>query len=237
MIDLLAVGDVMLDVLGPAGAREPVHGPVVVRAGGAAVNAARVAVALGARAAVFGRIGDDAAGRAILDELQRAGVESLLEVDTEAATGTAVRLGDQVVADRGANARFAASGLPDARVTLVSGYLPHAAVASVLARAPGLRALDTQGVCAGPYDEVEVLLGPGLDLDAHPGLIVCATRGADGALAAAHGEHASYVPPRRLDRSPVGAGDAFAAGFLLALADGVSLAACLARAGLAVEHA
>jgi ribokinase len=236
MIDLLAVGDVMLDVLGPAAAARPVHGAVVVRAGGSAVNAARVAVRLGARAAVAGRIGDDLAGRAIVSELQRLGIESRLEIDPEAPTGTAVQLGDQVVADRGANAFFTAGDIPAARVTLVSGYLAAAAAESALARAGGLRALDTQGILDGPFG-AQVLIGPGVALDGHPGLVVCSTLGAEGAVATADGKRAVYVPAHRIARSPVGAGDAFAAGLLLALAEGAPLAECLARAGLAVEDA
>jgi sugar/nucleoside kinase (ribokinase family) len=76
-----------------------------------------------------------------------------------------------------------------------------------------------------------VVLGPELDLDAlaprHR--VVVSTRGAHGALAVAEGTRASATPPRVLRGSPVGAGDAFAAAFLLALADGVELAEALAR--------
>lgn len=238
MIDLLAVGDVMLDVLGPAAAARPVHAPLVVRAGGSAVNAARAAVHLGARAAVVGRVGDDPAGRAIADELRRSGIDARLEIDAKASTGTAVYLGEEVVADRGANARFSAGSLPPARVTLVSGYLPVTAIVDVLARASGLRAVDLQGVIHEAF-AAEVLLGPGLDLEALADgrRVVCSTLGARGAIAVGNSERAHFEPAQALGHSPVGAGDAFAAGFLLALADHLPLAECLARGGLAVEYA
>ena len=60
-LDLIAVGDVMLDGALPApvaGGR--VHGRIELRAGGSAANAALAAARLGARAAVIGRVGVDA---------------------------------------------------------------------------------------------------------------------------------------------------------------------------------
>jgi ribokinase len=127
--DLVAVGEVLLDVtLGAVAAGEVRHAPVRVRAGGTAVNAALAAAAEGARAAVVGRVGSDAAGEAIRVTLRAAGVEPLLATDPSAATGTFVEAlvdgGRTVVADRGASdflgvddlARVVSSG------TLVSGY-------------------------------------------------------------------------------------------------------------------
>ncbi len=229
--DLLAVGDVMLDVHVPAApGRGTVHEAIRVGAGGSSVNAARAAVRLGARAAVVGRIGDDSAGVAIADDLRRAGIDSLLEVDTAAVTGTVAYIARGVVADRGANAGFIPAGLPDARVTLVSGYLDTAAVGAALACAHGVRAVDLQRAGQNPFD-ADVVLGPELVVDnfiAHHG-IVCATLGARGAHAARGVERVSVAPERVLAASPRGAGDAFAAAFLLAFADEHPLRVCVER--------
>jgi ribokinase len=230
MLDVVAVGDVMLDVLGPPVGRGRTHGAVRVRAGGSAVNVARAAAQLGARAAVVGRVGGDAAGRAIADELARLGVVALLELDREHETGTTVYLGEDVVAGRGANAHIEAAELPPARATIVSGYLEVATVRDVLGRAGGLRAVDLQGAAHHGF-RADVVIGPGLALDelASRHGVVCSTLGARGAIAVAEGVRAEAAPPRVLERSPVGAGDAFAAAFVLALADGLPLQASLER--------
>lgn len=224
--DFVAVGDVMLDIRLPAPSGAALHAPIGVRVGGSAVNAALAAARAGARTAVVGRVGNDAVGRLIREELVRVGVEALLEADAQAATGTAAYVGESVVADRGANANLGTPRLPAARITLVSGYAPHPN--ELLRRAQGLRALDTQGVVATA--EADVLIGPALDLERPAARIVCATLGAEGAAAVADGERASATPPRVLERAPVGAGDAFAAIFLLALAGGSPLQEAL-RAG------
>lgn len=222
--DFVAVGDVMLDVHLPAPDGPRLHAAVAVRVGGSAVNAARAAARLGQRTAVVGRVGDDAGGRTIASELARTGIEALLEVDPELPTGTTVYVGDAVVADRGANVRLEAPELPDARATLVSGYLPSPG--PILDRAHGLRGFDTQGV-AGAV-ETDVLIGPNLPASGAP--VVCATRGADGATATADGETVTVRPERVLDAAPPGSGDAFAAAFLVSLAGGAALDDAL-RAG------
>jgi ribokinase len=234
--DLLAVGDVMLDVHVPAAPGDgTVHEAIRVRAGGSAANAARAAIRLGARAAVVGRVGDDPAGTAIADDLRRNGIDALLEVDSDAVTGTVAYIGPGVVADRGANAGFRPTELPAARVTLVSGYLDTAAVGAALACAHGVRAVDLQRAGQSAFD-AEVVLGPDLvvdDFTAHH-RVVCATLGARGALAASGDVRVSAVPAHILAEGPRGAGDAFAAAFLLALADDRSLRACLERGCAAV---
>jgi ribokinase len=231
MLDFLAVGDVMLDVrlpVSPAATKQ--HGVISNVAGGSAVNAARAAVRLGARAAVAGAVGDDAIGRAIELELAKSGIEPLLTRVDASSTGTAVYSRASVVADRGANALFVPEALPETRITLVSGYLPETARVRALALAGGLRAVDLQGVLADAPG-ADVVLGPELDLDAlgprHR--VVVSTRGAEGAVAVSNGARVSVAPPRVLRGSPVGAGDAFAAGFLLAFAQGASLEEALAR--------
>lgn len=132
-MDLLAVGDLMLDVRVEAGALAPggdVHGRVVVRPGGSAANAAVWAAWAGAEAGLLGRVGEDVAGRVLREALAERGVRADLAVDPEAPTGTMLVVHEagerSMVADRGANARLAPSDLPEvlrAGAVLVSGYV------------------------------------------------------------------------------------------------------------------
>jgi ribokinase len=146
--DLAAVGEVLLDVdiptLVPG---RTVHAPIRIRAGGTPVNAAYAAAALGARTAVVGRVGADPAGAAIRAALAEAGVDGLLAVDADAATGTFVEVGldseGAVAADRGASANLHVDDIPrvlEAGAVLVSGYAllnddTAAAAAAAIARA------------------------------------------------------------------------------------------------------
>ena len=223
----------MLDVkLPPVAGREPHHGAIASVAGGSAVNAARAAARLGATTAVAGAVGNDTLGKVIRIELEAAGVTPLLDLLDGETTGTVVYGGPSVIADRGANAVYLPRELPPARVTLVSAYLGGDARARALELASGLTAVDLQGVLAD-QPGADVVLGPhlGLDLD-HA--VVCSTLGRDGAEARAGDKRARVAPTRILDDPLVGAGDVFAAGFLLALADGAALEEALRRGCAAV---
>jgi ribokinase len=245
--DLVVLGDVMLDVIVPdvaPGARR--HAPIRVRAGGSAVNAALAAAADGARVAVIGCVGRDAPGTLVAEELRRAAVEPLLAVTERDATGTVAYVGDAVVADRGANARLSGDAVPsplDARAVLVSGYvLFHADTCSAgeaaLERATGLTCVDLASPSLARLVDADVLVGNeetiaalgGLEALAREATIVCETRGAGGAVAARGDERVAAAPGVVLPKSPVGAGDAFAARFVLALAGGRTLADALAAA-------
>jgi ribokinase len=231
MLDFVAVGDVMLDVrlpTQPTAARQ--HGAITSGAAGSAVNAARAAVRLGASAAVVGAIGDDTIGKVVELEIEASGIEPHLLRIAGTATGTVVYGRDTVIADRGANAHFLPAAVPAGRVTLVSGYLPEAARVSALQLAGGLCAVDLQeAIDAAPG--ADVVLGPNLDLDRLAGShrVVCSTLGERGAIAVRGGERVEATPTQVLAASPIGAGDAFAAAFLLALADDLPLEECLRR--------
>jgi sugar/nucleoside kinase (ribokinase family) len=132
-MDLICVGDVMLDVRVDAGelARGgDVHGRVALQPGGTSANAAVWAATEGASARVHGRVGADLVGRLLRTELEVRGVEAALVDDPDARSGTMLvvfEAGERsMVADRGANARLMPGDLPAelrAGSVLVSGYL------------------------------------------------------------------------------------------------------------------
>jgi sugar/nucleoside kinase (ribokinase family) len=150
LVDLICVGDVMLDVRVEARALAhggDVHGSVSVQAGGTSANAAVWAAWDGASARVHGRVGADLPGRLLEDALRERHVEPALTMDPESPTGTMLVVHEagerSMVADRGANARLAPSDLPSALragSVLVSGYLllhpdTHAVAVAALERA------------------------------------------------------------------------------------------------------
>jgi ribokinase len=127
--DVIGVGDVMLDVLVagdvlPGGGH--VEGKVRISAGGSAANVAAWARAGGASVAVVGRVGRDVAGTALRAAFAERRIDAVLAVDETAPTGTVLTLGQTVVAERGANARFVPDDVPrplEAGAVLVSGYV------------------------------------------------------------------------------------------------------------------
>jgi sugar/nucleoside kinase (ribokinase family) len=233
----------MVDVVVPAPTRPVQHAPVEIRAGGSAVNAARAALSLGRSAAVIGCVGDDGLADLVRRELAEDGIEARLGVDPGLRTGRVVVVGETIVAERGANAGFNGShvGALDARVVLISGYqlfrndsgagaeaaLGSGAVTCIdLGSAQLLRRFAPErartlvrraDVVIGNDDAVRVLgdLGDAL---------VVETLGVRGARAGG----TTVEPPRVLEQSLFGAGDAFAAAFLLTLSDGASVEDCLA---------
>jgi ribokinase len=233
----VAVGDVMVDVTASGAG----HGARISLApGGSAVNAAIWATITGADATVVGRVGDDFSGRALRAELQERGVRTDLSIDLEAATGTFVVVDGEIRADRGANARLSPNDLPDvleADVVLVSGYLPGPTVAAALKRAkgawvalapafldplpPGANAIlvddvEARRITGSAPEEAARLLGESFRL-------ACVTRGSDGAVAVLDGRLETARPDPVNDAGRVGAGDAFAAGLLVALTRGADL--------------
>jgi ribokinase len=232
----------MVDILAPPLARPVQHAPIDVRAGGSAVNAARTVVALGRTAAVVGCVGDDGLGRLVRDELAAGGVEPRLVAVPGLRTGRVVAAGGAVVAERGANAAFSPDdvGVLDAPAVLVG---PGAAVAldadAVVAVDLGSAGLvDSYGVerARSLARRAQVVLGNEHAVrlvDDLPGPLIVTTLGAGGARAGG-----VTVRPERVLVGPfLGAGDAFAAGFLLHFASGASVPECLEAGSSAAAHA
>ena len=246
----IAVGDVMVDVAVTGRGHDA---RARLAEGGSAANAAAWAAALGARAAVAGRIGFDAAGRLLTAGLAARGVEALLALDDELPTGTVLELEGELRVDRGANRAFAPADVPDplaAGAVLVSGYAllqegsrAGARAALGRAQAPWL-ALDAASPglvrATGPERFHELATGASVLLaneaeareltgrqpeEAARELgeryrLACVKRGAQGALAVLDGELLTAPSPHVDRATPLGAGDAFAAGLLVGLARG-----------------
>jgi sugar/nucleoside kinase (ribokinase family) len=237
----VAVGDVMVDVTASGDGHAA---RIALRAGGSAVNAAIWASVAGADAKVVGRVGDDLGGRAIRATLEERGVGADFSVDAETATGTFLVADGEIRADRGANARFEPEHLPErleADAVLVSGYLPAPTVAEALARseaawlalAPAFLETLPPGADALLVDEVEARRITGSAPEAAARMLgenfrlACVTFGAAGAVAVLEGRLETYEPEPVDSLDPAGAGDAFAAGLLVALAAGADLRGAL----------
>jgi sugar/nucleoside kinase (ribokinase family) len=256
-VRFVAVGDVLVDVLSREAPRagERVHAPVTIRAGGSAANAAVWASALGASAAVVGRVGADPAGDLVERVLVDRGIEASIARDSQLPTGVAVALGTAVVASPGASARLAAEDIHDplsGDALLVSGFSllqrdSAAGARAALERFEGLSiAVDLASPrlaadAATDLDETlagaNVVLATADEARAVTGLepedavralaarfgVACVKLGERVAIAAQGNDvvRARSEPVAR--RSRFGAGDAFAAALLVALAAGESL--------------
>ena len=136
MAHIVCVGDLMVDVLarlpGPLAIGSDTPAVITTTGGGAAANVASWLVADGCAATLVGRVGDDAAGRQVVDDVRAAGVDTRVTTDGDGrATGTCLVLVDPsaertMIPDAGANAApsdaaLALDGL-DADLLYVSGY-------------------------------------------------------------------------------------------------------------------
>ncbi|MFI5694622.1 carbohydrate kinase family protein [Kribbella sp. NPDC051586] len=146
--DLVCVGDLVEDIVvwatGPA--RSGTDNPARIRRvrGGAAANVAVFASSLGLSARFVGRVGDDVAGAALVQDLVSAGVDA--RVQREGSTGAIVILVDNdgertMYPDRAAAAEL--TGVPDdwlsgAAAVHLSAYSLAGPPLSVLRRASDL---------------------------------------------------------------------------------------------------
>src|SRR5205085_7602226 len=107
---------------------------VTISGGGAAANTAAWLAATGQPVAFVGRVGDDAFGRAAVDDLVRAGVDVRVAVDATRPTGTCI----VVVAPNGVRTMFPDTG---ANAGLDRADLPQ----DLLAAGPPARHLHVSG--------------------------------------------------------------------------------------------
>jgi sugar/nucleoside kinase (ribokinase family) len=188
---VVVVGDLAVDVLVtpsvPPVAGADVPARIALSGGGAGANTAAWLADRGVEVTLVARIGDDAAGRAAVDELEAAGVRAAVTVDPDAPTATVVVLiGDAdpvdrrrsgarprsiggisgertMLSDRGAAARLAPPDLPELRADHLhlSGYV----LGDPGSRAAGLAALvaaRAAGMSTSVDPQVIGLLSPAL---------------------------------------------------------------------------
>jgi sugar/nucleoside kinase (ribokinase family) len=242
------VGDLNLDVVvrssQPVAAETDTRVRTWVGAGGQAANVAAWVVALGGRARLIAARAADPAGRLVADDLDRRGVDLAGPV-LAGRTGVVVSLSDggntrSMLTDRGVGPHLAAAALRarwfdgctrlhlpayslveapirDAAIA-AAGYVPRLSVD--LSSTAALR-----GYGVGRFRDLLGRLGPdvvfGTEAEAGlvgdlPGTDLVVKLGARGVRAG--GVHYPALPTRPVDST--GAGDAFAAGYLLG---GVSL--------------
>jgi sugar/nucleoside kinase (ribokinase family) len=253
--------DVIVRVEGPIAEDTDTYGRTRVAAGGQAANVAAWAVALGARARFLGKRARDPAGLLLAGELRARGVE-LAGPEEDAGTGTVVSLtaadgSRTMLTDRGVASDFRPEELDPAWLdgcewlhvpgySLVAPPLRETALAAarlapcVSADLSSTAAVEAVGV--KEFRAVLAELGPSLVFanEAEIELVgpvraetVAVKRGARGAEIRRGGsvEELSPLPAEVVDST--GAGDAFAAGFLVGGADLALLAAarCVATMG------
>jgi ribokinase len=237
-----SIGDLLLDVIvrldSSIAPDTDTYVATRVGVGGQAANVAAWAAALGGRGRVIAKRGDDAAGRMLADELAARGVEAAGPV-APGATGTVVSLVTpdsrrSMLSDRGVSPllrpdELDAAWLDGCDWLHVPGYslvrAPLAEAALAAARTAGRVSLDVSSTAAVIEAGVDVFaeraatLAPevvfateeeaGLvDVEAQTVVVKLGARGCR-----VDGEELPALPAKVVDTT--GAGDAFAAGFLL----------------------
>lgn len=256
----LAVADAVFDVASvPTSGTKGFATARVEQAGGPAATAAVTVARLGGSAAFVGRVGDDPAGRMVLNELQRHGVDaSAVEVLKDVATSASVIFvtpgGERTIVNH-TDQRLLEGGAPlvDADALLVDArWVDGARHALDQARRLGIPSVLDLDRSPDPelgLDLAHLAMHPVASLDAARELtgerpaerclraLVAMTSA--GAIVTAGGQGAWYleagealhVPARRvLAVETIGAGDVFHGAFAWAISNGMP-------AGRAVEAA
>lgn len=263
MKPLLVVGDALLDrdVTGSVrrvcpDAPVPVldEEQVLARPGGAALAAA-LAAADGREVTLLSALGDDPAGRQLMQLLQARGVE-LIDLGLGGATPEKVRLrsaGQSLLRlDRGGEpagiGALSAAGraaIGWAEAVLVADYgrglCAQPAVRCALADVAGEKPLIWDPHPRGAAPVKGTLLVTPNEAEASASIVgvrhVCVTRGAAGAALYTGGRPSACIPaPQIGGGDPCGAGDRFSSAVAGALADGVPLLEAI-RAGVASASA
>jgi len=178
-IDIAVVGSLNYDLTIVAD-RLPAPGETVLGThhysgnGGKGANQAMAAARLGAGVAMFGLVGNDQHGQALVDGLNSEGIDtSGVGVDSNSQTGLAVITVDKqaensIVVSPGANSRFNASRLEDhqttiakAKVLLTQLEVPPATVSRAAEVCKGIVCLNpapAQTIAVDLFDQVDVLI-------------------------------------------------------------------------------
>ncbi len=206
-------------------------GDVSRLAGGKGANQAAAAARLGAAVTFHGAVGDDEAGRWLLESLRSYGVDVARVARVARPTGTAFITLDaagenQIVVAPGANGSLdlANVDLHDYAIVLTQLEIAPEVVADVVARAPRVVlnaapavALDPAVLARADVVIVNETEAEALDLARLDHVVV--TLGADGAERRERGRVAQRVAaPPVTPVDTVGAGDVFCAAYTVALA-------------------
>jgi sugar/nucleoside kinase (ribokinase family) len=239
---ICAVGDLLLDVIvrldAPIAADTDTYGQTSVGAGGQAANVAAWSAALGGRGRFLGKRARDAAGRILAAELAARGVE-LAGPEVEAGTGTVVSIAGadgsrSMLSDRGIAVELTAEEVDPGWLEgcdwlHVPGYSlvrqPLAAAATRVAELAEHVSVDASSIAA--IEEVGPELFGELVRDLRPEVVFANEAEADllgpldGTTVVVHGGSGCRVGDATFAALPAdvvdttGAGDAFAAGYLL----------------------
>ena len=250
---IAVVGSVNLDVVVGV-PRLPRPGETVIGGdrrelpGGKGANQAVAAARLGSAVGFVGRVGADAAGRRLRDDLEAEGVDvAHLRADDEAPSGVAligVEEGGEnaIIVSPGANGRVGAEDveaagelLASAGVVLLQHEIPRAAVAAAAAAAaarlvvnpaPARELAGRPDVLVPNRGELAQLAGPGPPAEAATRLglpAVVVTLGAAGALVVEGSGAEAVSAPAVPVVDTTGAGDAFCGALADALDRGAEL--------------
>jgi ribokinase len=234
--------DVVVRLDGPIAEDTDTYGRTRVGAGGQAANVAAWVVALGGSARFIGKRARDATGRLLAEELASRGVE-LAGPEVELGTGTVVSVATPdgkrtMLSDRGVAIDFEPAELDEAWLEGCDWlHVPVYSLARPPLRATALRAIGAAPRVSLDLSATVALEQAGIELvrevisEHRPAVVfgneeevalldpqaetVVVKRGARGVAVRAKGETREH-PARRAEAvDTTGAGDAFAAGFLL----------------------
>lgn len=265
--DVVVVGSINQDVSVsvpdfPTAGETVLGGALAIRPGGKGANQAVAAAKLGARVTMVGRVGDDAAGHAMLDNLTANGVDvSKVEYELHAATGTALIAvaedgENSIVVAPGANAELTPGGLPglSGKVLLLQLEIPMETVVAaardfsgtvILNPAPAQslpeELLEYVDVLVPNEGELTAITGIADPVDAARSMIgprwVAVTRGERGALLVDRDHAITIEAPAVEAVDTTGAGDAFCGALAAEMARGMDVEAACATAVRAGAHA
>lgn len=247
---LTVLGSINLDIIATAErlptAGETIGGGILSRQpGGKGANQAAAAARLGGSARMIGAVGNDDAGREMLDALTSAGVEVADVARRSIPTGTALIVVDsdgenQIVVCPGANAEVGLDGVAFAEDEILLSQLEIGldVVIEAARRHPGFFALNAapaQPLPAELIQRCDLVIVNETEYQLIPELsgarLVAVTYGKDGSALFRDGKEVARAAGLRATVvNTIGAGDAFCAAFVLGLRDGLSDEQALAAA-------